>query len=31
MIKEVIEQAIKVYAEDEAYSLKFYSVACCVK
>jgi hypothetical protein len=25
MTKEVIEQAIKAYAEDDAYCLKFYS------
>ena len=26
MAKEVIEQAIKDYAEDNAYCLKFYSI-----
>ena len=31
MTKEVIEQAIKAYAEDDAYYLKFYSAALDTK
>jgi hypothetical protein len=31
MIKEVIEQAIKAYAEDDVYCLKFYSTELDIK